>query len=417
MSGGADSVVMTHLFKNSDFDLAIAHVNFQLRGEESDGDEQFVRELSLKLSLPVFVKSIDTKAYALSRHLSTQVAARDIRYGFFDELCAKHGYTRVAIAHHADDQTETFFINLMRSSGLRGLGGIPLRRDSIIRPLLFATRDQIEQYAHEHGLGFRTDSSNESDAYLRNNIRHHLIPQLQETLPGFSVALAATMNHLKDSEALIQQVIAEKRSALFIEKENDIRIPVEDLKKLRPLKTWLFYLLSEFEFNAETIQSSAEAILHSASGKQFHSQNYRMVVDRAEVIITPIQQATELNAIEIGEEATEIVFPMHMNFKVIEKPTKLNLRVSDDTALFDRDKLLFPLLLRPWQRGDRFVPFGMNGSKLVSDFLIDQKISVVDKERIFVLVSGDKIIWVVGYRVGSYAAVVRGTKNILQVKT
>ncbi|MBU3926513.1 MAG: tRNA lysidine(34) synthetase TilS [Bacteroidetes bacterium] len=413
VSGGADSVVMVHLFKKLEYSISIAHVNFRLRGDESDEDERFVRELAQQLNIPVHVKMVATKAYAAQHHLSTQVAARDLRYAYFDELCQENGYTRVALGHHLDDQVETFFINLMRRSGLKGLGGMPLTRNKFIRPLLFARRSEIEQYARHQGIAFRNDSSNDEDHYVRNKIRHHLVPPLESNLPGFSEALASGMNLLKEDAELIQQVVAEKKQSFFAIKGEEIHLPVSELKKLHPLHTWLYYLLSEFDFNPQVLHSATEAILNSESGKLFGSHTHRMVVDRSEVIIVPLAQNQVAQANWIDVDQTEVQFPVHLLLEVIENSPQLTLKVSGNMALFDRDKLHFPLLLRPWQQGDRFVPFGMKGSKLVSDFLIDQKISVVDKAHVFVLVSGDEIIWVVGHRAGGHASVTNTTRLVL----
>jgi tRNA(Ile)-lysidine synthase len=408
---------MAHLFKACGYPLAMAHMNFQLRGEDSHGDEAFVRKLADELQIPLFVKKVETKLFAKKNHLSTQVAARDLRYAFFEELCVSHGFTKVAIAHHADDQAETFFINLQRRAGLRGLAGIPLERKNIIRPLLFATRAQIEAYAQQNNLTFRNDSSNNSDDYLRNRIRHHLLPKAEEVLPRFLSALTVTMNHLRETDEMIRCMIAEKQKALFHRMADEIRIPIKSLTKLRPLKTWLHYLLEDFGFNPEVIQSAAVAIESNQSGKVFLSNQYRMVIDRTEVIIVPLQQLKIAEEVILPADCTSIESPFRLDIKVIERTKNVNLKVAAHTALFDYDQLIFPLLLRPWRQGDRFYPYGMEGSKLVSDFLIDSKVSITDKEKTYVLLSGDKIIWVVGLRASRYAAVTRETKNIFKLNT
>lgn len=417
VSGGADSVVMAHLFKACGYPLAMAHMNFQLRGEDSHGDEAFVRKLADELQIPLFVKKVETKLFAKKNHLSTQVAARDLRYAFFEELCVSHGFTKVAIAHHADDQAETFFINLQRRSGLRGLAGIPLERNNIIRPLLFAKRQQIETYTKENNLTFRNDASNNSDDYLRNRIRHHLLPLAEETIPGLLSALTVTMNHLRETDEMIKCMIAEKQKALFHRMADEIRIPIKSLTKFRPLKTWLHYLLEDFGFNPEVIQSAAVAIESNQSGKVFFSDQFKMVIDRSEVMILPTQHITITEEILIPRDCTTIETPFKLNLKVIERSKISSLKVNADTALFDFDQLTFPLLLRPWQQGDRFTPFGMKGSKLVSDFLIDAKVSVLDKEKTYVLISGDEIIWVVGLRASRHAAVGKETKSIIRLNT
>jgi tRNA(Ile)-lysidine synthase len=343
------------------------------------------------------------------------VAAREIRYAFFAEICYKHGFSRVALAHHLDDQAETFFINLMRRAGLKGLGGMPLKRDMFFRPLLFAHRADIELYAKEQNINYRNDSSNATDHYLRNSIRHHLLPALEGNLPGFTDALTTSMDHLTEADRLIQMVVEEKRQLLFSRKGEETRISVEALKNLQPLKTWLYYLLAEFGFHAEVLQSIAEALQHSESGKIFLSPAYKLVVDRFEVIVVPLSEELSIDLVLIDKECTEIQFPLHLRFECLDYSQSVNLKVPNNTALFDADQLHFPLQLRLWQKGDRFVPFGMTGSKLVSDFLIDQKMSLIDKEKVFVLVSGEHIIWVVGHRAGNHASVIENTLKVLRV--
>jgi tRNA(Ile)-lysidine synthase len=280
---------------------------------------------------------------------------------------------------------------------------------------LFATRAQIEAYAQQNNLTFRNDSSNNSDDYLRNRIRHHLLPKAEEVLPRFLSALTVTMNHLRETDEMIRCMIAEKQKALFHRMADEIRIPIKSLTKLRPLKTWLHYLLEDFGFNLEVIQSAAVAIESNQSGKVFFSDQFKMVIDRSEVMIVPTQHITITEEILIPRDCTTIETPFKLEIKVIERTKNVNLKVAAHTALFDYDQLIFPLLLRPWRQGDRFYPYGMEGSKLVSDFLIDSKVSITDKEKTYVLLSGDKIIWVVGLRASRYAAVTRETKNIFKL--
>ncbi len=415
LSGGADSVVLSHLMKKTGWPFALAHMNFQLRAKESDDDEAFVRKLAFQLGVEIFVQKVDTAQYAQTNQLSTQVAARDLRYTFFEELAQQHGFTKIAIAHHADDQAETFFINLQRRSGIRGLAGIPVRREKIIRPLLFATRQEIEDFANINKLVYRNDSSNSSDYYLRNRIRHHLLPALEEVMPGFMDAISLVMSHLRETDVMIQQMISERQNLLFNKVGEEIRIPLADLQSLDPLHTWLHYLLADFGFNREVILSAAEVITNHESGRKFFSDKYKMVIDRSTLIIVPRQDQSISEEGLIWAESQNLHSPLNLSIQMMDRNEVSDLKVHPNTALFDLDRLEFPLVLRKWKHGDRFQPFGMKGSRLVSDFLIDAKVDVIEKERVYVLTSGEEIIWVVGYRAASGASVTEKTKKIFSV--
>jgi len=415
VSGGADSVVLAHLMHKSPYPSAIAHMNFQLRGRESDDDEAFVRKLAPQLGVEVFVQKVDTAQYAQKNQLSTQVAARDLRYTFFEELAQQHGFTKIAVAHHADDQAETFFINLQRRSGIRGLAGIPVRREKIIRPLLFATRQEIEDYANINKLVYRNDSSNSSNYYLRNRIRHHLLPKAEEVLPGFMEAIPAVMSHLRETDVMIRQMISQQQSRLFRRVGEEVRISLNDLQLLTPLHTWLHYLLEDFGFNGEVLQSAAEVITNRESGRIFFSDKFKMVIDRSSMIILRKKAQSDSEEVLIYAESQNIHSPLNLSFQMMDKNEVSDLKVPPTTALFDLERLEFPLLLRKWKHGDRFQPFGMKGSRLVSDFLIDAKVDVIEKERVYVLTSGEQIIWVVGYRAASGASVTHKTKKIFKV--
>ena len=285
VSGGLDSVVMLDLFHRSGFPVAVAHVNFQLRGEESDGDEAFVRSLAEKYGVRCFIKRADTLQFADENKLSIQEAAREIRYQWFEELCGQEGFEQVAVAHNADDQVETFFINLLRGSGVAGLKGMPVKRGLIIRPLLFAGRKEIERYAKEQKLPFREDSSNLLDKYLRNKIRHHLLPELEKIKKDYRRALGKSIRYLTEDNRLLEFFVGEKQKELFQTEGDVIKIPVKALQDFPDTRALLFYLLKDSGFNREITDAVYEALQKAETGKIFHSAEYRLLTDRDFLIL------------------------------------------------------------------------------------------------------------------------------------
>lgn len=413
VSGGVDSVVMLDLFHRAGYAVAVAHVNFQLRGEESDEDERFVRSLAKKYGINCFVKKINTNWYATENKLSIQEAAREIRYQWFEKICKKEGFKHVAVGHNADDQIETFFINLLRGSGVSGLKGIPVKRDLIIRPLLFADRQEIEQYAKKHNLNFREDSSNLSDKYLRNQIRHHLLPELQKINEDYRQSLGKSIRHLAEDDRLLEYFIAEKQKELFTFERDTIEISVKTLKKFPDVCSLLFYLLKEYGFNREVTDSVCEALQKTETGKIFYSDVFRMLMDREYLILkskTPVRDEGEFYIRQAGD-ALDV--PFQLISEIIENPKNILFKNDPSVAYFDLEKLTFPLVVRKWKTGDRFVPFGMKGSKLISDYLIDNKASRFEKENVYVMESAGKIIWVIGYRASDDFKVTEETKKVI----
>ena len=415
VSGGPDSVVMTDLFSKTGIKVAVAHVNFNLRGEESNEDENFVRSLAKEYGIECYVKNTDTHNYAGKNKLSVQEAARNIRYDWFDQLIIDLNFDLIATAHHFDDQIETFFINVLRGSGLTGLKGIPVKRGKIIRPLLFASREQIEEYANKHNLKFREDSSNLSGKYLRNRIRHSLIPVLQKVDENYRVGLQKTLGILNEDHEIFRQLLNEKKK-LITEKNGIVSLPKSMIVSLFPGDVWLYYLLKDFGFNRDVSNTVYEAIKNNETGKLFYSDNYELLNDRDLLLLK-----------KSGARAKDGTFYIRFAGDVLTTPFKLiseiahdvrSLKIKDDPtyAYFDLEKLTFPLIVRKWRKGDRFVPFGMKGSRLVSDFLVDRKIDRFVKENIYVLESGKKIIWIIGYRVSEGFRITGKTAKVLILK-
>ena len=415
VSGGIDSVVMLDMFYRAKYKIAIAHCNFQLRANESDEDEQFVKKLGEKYGVEVFTKRFETNTYALSNNLSTQVAARNLRYTWFEELRKETSFDLVAVAHNEDDKVETFFINLSRGSGLKGLKGIPLKRDKIIRPVLFASREKIVAYAKKSKLVFREDSSNKEDKYLRNKIRLNLIPEMEKLSPKFSHSVIDSINHLSEADILLQQLLEEKIESLRKQKGGIINISLSELEKLQPFRIWLYYLFRQYNFNRDTTDNLAESIAAKQTGKIFYSATHKVLIDRK-----------RLKVKAIGENEKK-VYPISVNQRSVTKPINLSVetsRVKDgflpikDTrfAQLDKNKLEFPLKIRKWKNGDKFKPFGMKGSKLLSDYFIDNKIDLFEKEDIWLLLSGEKIIWIIGHRISEEYKITKESINVLSIK-
>lgn len=415
VSGGIDSVVLLDLFSKTDFKYSIAHFNFKLRGNESDTDEAFLKKLAVKYNSEIFINRCDAREYSVKEKLSIQEAARELRYSWFDKLCEEYSIQKIAIAHHNDDQIETFFINLFRGAGLAGLKGIPIKREKIIRPLLFAQRSEIEDYANQNNIEFREDSSNLSDKYLRNNIRHNIIPILSDLSPGFTGSISKSIDNLTDANELLNSVVEQKASELSkIGNDGTINLQIDELRKLNPFKIWMYYILSKFNFTRETTDDISNNLLHETNtGKLFESGNYQLLIDRERIILrekkNEIQSSTRL----INNDTVSIESPLKINFKVVENSSDFKFKNNPDTAYFDYDKVVYPLTIRNWKKGDKITPFGMKGKKLVSDILIDCKTDMFTKENTYVIMSDDEIIWLVGYRSSNRFKVSENTSKIL----
>ena len=416
VSGGLDSVVLLDLLFKTGFSISIAHCNFQLRGSESDTDEEFVKSIGENYNLGTFIKTCNAAEFAKTNKISIQESARELRYKWFEEVLTENKFDKLAVAHHFDDNLETFFINLSRGSGLSGLKGIPVKNNKIVRPLMFATRKEIENYAKENNLVFREDSSNSSDKYLRNNLRHNLLPVLHNILGNSNEALQKSMDYLAEDELLFNKLLDDKRSD-FLEKVDGVTIiDKSKLLSLSPLKTWVFYLLKPFNFNRTICDDISSAILDNQSGKTFFSETHRLITDREKLLISK-NIASKQSEFIIEKNDSEISVPLIFNISTLAKTSNFKIEKSKNTAYFDFDKLKFPLVLRKWGNGDNFHPFGMKGSKLLSDYFIDEKLNLLEKENAWLLVSGEEIIWVVGMRTSEKFKISDKTKVVYQIKT
>lgn len=412
VSGGVDSAVLAHLMMGTGIECAIAHCNFQLRGEESDRDETFTRELAAKFGIPVFVKLLNTYEYAFREGISTEMAARELRYAWFGELLTNKDFQWVATGHHADDQIETLFLNLARGTGISGLRGMLPRSGKVVRPLLPFFREEIESYAHQKGISWVEDSTNQSLDIRRNLIRHKIIPLFEAINPKFRNTILRSMRDLQVTENFYREKVREALAPLIRKESGADRIAVSGLLKLEPLSLYLFELMSEYGFNRSTIEDISAA-LEGHSGKQFFSATHRVVKDRNDLIVTRKVLNNNDGDWEyfIDADDTAITEPVHITCSVANA-SGYTIPHNSKTASLDFDKLRFPLTLRRWLPGDAFIPFGMRNSKKLSDFFTDNKLSIPEKENIRVILSGTDIVWIVGHRIDQRYRITSKTKKI-----
>ncbi len=410
VSGGLDSMVLLHLFKQLNYEIAVLHCNFQLRGLESFDDQEFIQNYCDKNNIKIFTTQFDTQAFAEDYRLSIQVAARELRYSWFYELLEEKHFDYLLTAHHADDNLETFIINLTRGTGLDGLTGIPEQNDKIIRPLLPFSREEILKYAQENNIEWREDSSNASTKYVRNKIRHDLVPVLKQINPNFLDAFQKTQSFLQESKEMAEDASIMIYQQVAKEAGDDIHFDLNQLKKLPNYKSYLYQWLNEFGFSA---WNDIYDLVEGQSGKQVFSDEFRLLKNREILILTPISETSEKEEFEIYENDTEVNFPLKMTLCNVGHTTF----GSNRTIFVDAEKIQFPLKLRKWNEGDVFQPFGMNGkSKKVSKLFKDEKMSLIEKEKTWILSSDDQIVWIVGIRQDERFKIKNTTNKILKIE-
>lgn len=393
-SGGVDSVVLAHLCAQCGLSFALAHCNFNLRGAASAADAQFVTDLGLELDVPVFQTSFDTNAYVKAHKVSIQMGARTLRYDWFDQLIKTHKYQFVLTAHHREDALETMFINLSRGTGIEGLLGIPEKRDYIRRPLLSFAKSTLVEFANSNQIAWREDSTNASTAYLRNKIRHEVLPLMADLHPTALENMVHTQLHLKETSQLASLYLEQLKKDLWSVEANEIHIPIEVLIATPFVLSVIYGLFSPYGFNDAT---AVLELCERENGKKLLSFSHLLLKDRSALILTPIeasQMAEESVLIFPGESG--IAYPIQLS---ISKTTEVSLAAHHEFIHVDEDTLRYPLQLRHPKEGDVFYPNGMKGKKKVSKFLRDQKINVISKSSIWLLTDAkDQIIWVVGQR-------------------
>jgi len=424
ISGGIDSTVLTHLFHKLNFSISLAHCNFSLRGKESNKDEQFIKDLGAKLQIPTFTIKFETEKYATENGISTQMAARDLRYNWFEKISKENKLDYIITAHQKDDVIETFIINLTRATGLDGLTGIPEINGNIVRPFLPFDRNDILIYATKHKLQWREDQSNSSIRYIRNKIRHKIVPILKEINPSLLDTFSKTLENLKGSQQIVKDRVENVRQKVTSIYANEIHFDVAKIKELSNPTVYLFQLLNEYGF---TEWDDITDLLDAQSGKQVYSKTHRLLKDRQHLILSEINSIEEISNYKVLENLTEIKNPIKLKFEKIEIPfdTKneegkiLNELIFDDnnTISIDYNKLKFPLTIRKWQKGDYFFPIGLNGKKKVSKYFKDEKMSIVEKENAWLLTSEDAIVWIIGKRLDDRFKVTKRSSTILKIKS
>lgn len=422
-SGGVDSMVLMDVLLKLNYKIAIAHCNFQLRGKESDEDEQFIQQFTSQNNIPFHVIKFDTKAYKQDNDVSTQMAARELRYEWFEKIRKENGYHCIATAHHLDDQLETILLNITKGTGLKGLTGMSAKYGFIIRPFLEISKQEISTYANENKIGFREDSSNASDDYQRNLIRHQIVPQLQKINPSLHKSIIDFIDRMNDYETLSNEQIEVANKKCYSEKNDIVEIKLGFIKSHKAGQTILFHLLKEFGFNSDQVnQLHCSWLQPTLSGKQFFSETHRIVIDRKSLFIVPKNIERE-NYLIFDKIPNQIIFN---NYKIQCSLVPINeatIKPSNRYAFFDVDKIEFPLMIRYYKEGDYFYPFGMSkqktpgkvGKKKLSKYFKDEKFSLLDKENTAILFSGEKLIWLVGHRIDDRFKITAKTKTVLKM--
>lgn len=405
ISGGIDSVCLADLLIRSGYNVEFAHCNFKLREEESDQDEIFVSDLANKNKIPFHHISFDTNHYALSNKLSIQMAARELRYEWFEKVRREISADYIAIAHNQNDNIETFFINLINGTGLKGLRAIQNKNNFIVRPLMFASRNQIGEYVKSKSLNFREDSSNKSKKYQRNKVRHDLMPLLKQINPSIENTIADEIEIIKNTYSIFKEQVDRVVKEISCQTDDGIKISKNKLIKLEPIDTYLYEILNVFGFT--DLKSIKNSIL-SNPGKQFFSKSHRLLIDREFVFIEKIEDDF-FNDILINECTLILNSPINISFKI---SSNNQIDKIKDTACFDYEKLVFPLVIRKWKSGDKFIPSGMKGFKKLSDYFIDNKINRLLKEKTLLICSNDDIIWVIGHRIDERYKATSKTKKM-----
>ncbi len=413
LSGGADSMALLHLLLELGYSCSAAHCNFHLRGSESDKDEQFVIDYCADKNIPLYTEHFNTEVEARKNRISIEMAARNLRYQWFDELLKKENLDWLATGHHGDDMIETFFLNLARGSGLKGLRGIRKKSGYLIRPLLAFRRKELEAYCAQKNIAFRTDSSNSDIAIKRNNIRSNIIPVMETLNPSFFNTMIRNFKNLDEVwQIFIKEVDSVKKSIVAQEKDQML-IPVKLLKEHPQCRAVLFEILRPFNFNGEVVDDVIES-LEGIPGKQFFSSTHRLVRDRFNLVLVPLEDDNK-ETYYIESETKQITEPVSLTLTTFKREDDFKLSRSPHCVHLDADLVEYPLKLRHWTEGDYFRPLGMEQFKKVSDFFVDEKFSLIAKEKTWLLLSGDDIIWVMGYRIDDRFKVTTSTRNILEL--
>jgi len=410
VSGGMDSVLMAHLLHAAGFKFGIAHCNFMLRGPEADADQDFTRQLAAQLGVSFHTIHFDTQQYAVNHKVSIQMAARHLRYQWFNEVCQSAGYKAIALAHHQNDTIETILLNLTRGTGIAGLHGILPKNGPLVRPLLFLSRQEIQEIIETEKIAFVEDSSNISVKYARNKIRHKVVPLLKELNPNLEATFESNLKHFRDLEILLNEKVEALQSEILVYQEDEVHISIEAVKKLSPKRLLLFKLLQPFGF-IDTVVDDLLTALDKHAGRIFESTTFTLVVDRGKLIISP--KGVISNEQVLINEGDHIVHYKNYRLTVLHDDSPLIIKDNPLATSVDADKLSYPLTIRAWHQGDQFYPLGMKTRQKLSDFFIHHKVPLHKKNGIPVLVNANgEIIWLGGYRPDERYKVDNNTKKV-----
>lgn len=412
LSGGADSVALLFVLKKLGYQVYAAHCNFKLRGTESDQDEAFVRKLVHDWQVKGHFTVFDTQNYAKEQGISIEMAARDLRYQWFYELCHQQAYTKIALGHHQNDSIETLLLNLARGTGIKGITGIPAENQKVVRPLLCLSRNEIEVLLNQENLSFRHDSSNDSLHYMRNIIRHRIIPAFKTINPAFEQVMVQNMLNFQDAAAIYGSQLELLKNELLAQTDKRLVIDAQKLFDLPYKKTFLFEVLAPLGFSFDSVSKAIQAG-DSEPGRTFFSETHQLLIDRTHLIVEPIEIKNEVFVIDHIKSFNTLPFPLQASLL----PTgEFTLDKDAKTGSFDAEKLEFPLTFRHWNSGDRFYPLGMKQQKKLSDFFTDQKIDRFTKDKIWIMESRQQIAWVLGYRIDDRFKITGKTQQILLLK-
>lgn len=422
VSGGRDSIALLFALKSLKYNVAAAHCNFHLRGAESNRDQQFVEDFCSNHSIPLFKTDFQTEEYSKSKHLSIEMGARELRYGWFDNLLDSEHFDYIAIAHHSDDVIETFLINMSRGTGLQGLTGIKPKNGRIVRPMLCVTREEVTAFITENNLGFVDDSTNFESVYMRNKMRNIIIPSLQEANPTFKKSLLTSIENLNQAFSFNQYYLNLLRKEVVTETDDEVVVDLERIIDSVHRDYVCFELLRTYGFSPKMCKDIlSSATKKNCQGDQFLSNlGFKAIINRKKFVIK------KNNSTFAQDISSEEIYTIDSDVNVIEKPLSLKfskskvedfiLRKESAVCNIDSDLIEFPLVLRHWKKGDTFVPFGMKGRKKLSDFFIDEKLSIFEKESVWLLTSGDEIVWVVGLRSDNRFRITKNTKRVLTIE-
>jgi tRNA(Ile)-lysidine synthase len=410
LSGGADSVALLDMLISLEYKCVAAHCNFHLRGAESDRDAAFVEKLCKDRGIELQLVEFDTTKFAKENSVSIEMAARELRYKWFEELCISLDIEHIAIAHHRDDSVETVLLNLTRGTGIRGLTGISAHNGKIIRPMLGISRYEILHYLHDKNLSYVIDSTNNEDIYTRNKLRLNVIPFLESINPSVKEAINRTSEHLSQVANIYGHYIEQAKKQII----DGNHIKIDDLLKQVEPEAVLYEILSPYGFNSAVVKQIFESV-NSISGKRFYSDKYVLVKDRNCFIVDKINENKESEIYFLNESEASLKYPITLEMETIENSSSFSIERDNNILYLDKSKLKYPLVLRHWQQGDWFIPFGMSGRKKLSDYFSDNKFSIFDKENVWVLCSGEDIVWLVGYRSDNRYRITEKTNEILKI--